>query len=81
MAVDRLEALLKVLTVVSEWELTPQEHKALVERFAGLLQLHWLLCGDYSPPSSSARGGATSRLAPALYKDSAAPESRCARPN
>jgi hypothetical protein len=37
-AVDRLEALLKVLTVVSEWELTPQEHKALVERFAELLQ-------------------------------------------
>jgi hypothetical protein len=38
MAGDRLEALLKVLTVVSEWELTPQEHKALVERFTELLQ-------------------------------------------
>jgi hypothetical protein len=38
MSVERLEAVLKVLTVVSEWELTPQEHKALVERFAELLQ-------------------------------------------
>jgi len=38
MAVDRLEAFLKFLTVVSEWELTPREHKALVERFAELLQ-------------------------------------------
>ena len=38
MAVDRLEAFLKVLTVVCEWELTPQEHKALVERFAELLR-------------------------------------------
>jgi hypothetical protein len=38
MAVDRLEAFLKVLTAVCEWELTPQEHKALVERFAELLQ-------------------------------------------
>ena len=36
MAVDRLGAFLKVLTVVCEWELTPQEHKALVERFAEL---------------------------------------------
>ena len=81
MAVDRLEALLKVLTVVSEWELTPQEHKALVERFAGLLQPTGYYAATYSPPSSSARGGATGRLAPALYKDSAAPESRCARPN
>jgi len=35
MAVDRLEAF---LTVVSEWELTPREHKALVERFAELLR-------------------------------------------
>jgi hypothetical protein len=38
MAVDRLETFLKVLTVVCEWELTSQEHKALVERFAELLQ-------------------------------------------
>ena len=39
MAVDRLEAFLKVLTAVCEWELTPQEHKALVERFAELSSL------------------------------------------
>jgi hypothetical protein len=38
MAVDRLETFLKVLTVVCEWELTSQEHKALVERFAELLR-------------------------------------------
>src|SRR5262245_21931981 len=37
-AVDRLEAFLKILTVVCEWELTPQEYKALVQRFAELLQ-------------------------------------------
>ena len=38
MAVDRLETFLKVLTAVCELELTPREHKALVERFAELLQ-------------------------------------------
>lgn len=38
MAVDRLEAFLKVLTVVCKWKLTPQEHKALVERFGELLR-------------------------------------------
>jgi len=38
MAVDRLEAVLKVLAVVCGWELTAQEHKAFVERFAELLR-------------------------------------------
>ena len=38
MAVDRLETFLKILTVVCEWELTSQEQKALVERFAELLR-------------------------------------------
>jgi hypothetical protein len=38
MAVDRLEAFLKNLTVVCEWELTPLEYKALVERFVELLR-------------------------------------------
>jgi hypothetical protein len=36
--VGRLKAFLKVLTVVSEWELTQREYEALVKRFAELLQ-------------------------------------------
>jgi hypothetical protein len=80
MAVDPLGAFLKVLTVVCEWELTPQEHKPLssdLQNYSCLLAT----MRRVSPPSSSARGGETGRLASPLAKDSAAPESRCAGPN
>ena len=62
MAVDGLEALLKVLTIACEWELTPPEQKALVERFAELLQPYGYRAATGASPPSSARGGKTGWL-------------------